>query len=103
MVKPLEQTFWYRFANGVMRRALPIGLVVTALLVGLGLPFLHANFGFPDDRVIPKSEAWQYIAYVGETSAGTGRERVNKEVDHTGRSVFGYDSIVNVNISANRS
>ena len=56
-VKPLEQTFWYRFANAVMRRALPIGLIVTALLVGLGLPFLHANFGFPDDRVIPKSEA----------------------------------------------
>ena len=57
VVKPLEETFWYRFANAVMRRALPIGLVVTAILVGLGLPFLHANFGFPDDRVIPKTEA----------------------------------------------
>ena len=57
IVKPLEETFWYRFAKTVMRRALPIGLVVTALLVGLGLPFLHANFGFPDDRVIPKTEA----------------------------------------------
>ena len=57
VVKPLEETFWYRFANAVMRRALPIGLVVTALLVGLGLPFLHANFGFPDERVVPKTEA----------------------------------------------
>ncbi|MCW2494768.1 MMPL family transporter [Jatrophihabitans sp.] len=56
-IKPLEQTFWYRFATAVMRRALPIGLVVTALLVGLGLPFLHANFGFPDDRVVPSTEA----------------------------------------------
>ena len=57
VVKPLEETFWYRFANGVMRRALPIGLIVTAVLVGLGLPFLHASFGFPDDRVVPKTEA----------------------------------------------
>jgi RND superfamily putative drug exporter len=57
VVKPLEETFWYRFAQTVMRRALPIGLIVTAILVGLGLPFLHANFGFPDDRVIPKTEA----------------------------------------------
>jgi RND superfamily putative drug exporter len=57
VVKPLELTFWYRFANAVMRKALPIGLLVTAVLVGLGLPFLHANFGFPDDRVIPQSEA----------------------------------------------
>jgi RND superfamily putative drug exporter len=38
-----------------MRRALPIGLVVTALLVGLGLPFLHAQFAYPDDRVLPHS------------------------------------------------
>ena len=55
VVKPVEQGFWYRFATGVMRRALPIGLLVTAVLVGLGLPFLHAKFGYPDDRVLPHS------------------------------------------------
>ena len=55
--KPVEATFWYRFARFVMRRALPIGLLVTALLVALGLPFLHAKFGYPDDHVVPKSEA----------------------------------------------
>ena len=57
VVKPVEQTFWYRFANAVMRRALPVGLLVTAILVALGLPFLHAQFGYPDDHVVPKSEA----------------------------------------------
>ena len=57
VVKPVEQTFWYRFANGVMRRALPVGLLVTAVLVGLGLPFLHAKFGYPDQNVVPKSQA----------------------------------------------
>jgi putative drug exporter of the RND superfamily len=53
--KPVEQGFWYRFAAFVMRRAVPVGLLVTAVLVALGLPFLHAHFGYPDDRVLPKS------------------------------------------------
>jgi RND superfamily putative drug exporter len=55
VAKPLQQSFWYRFAHRVMRRALPIGLFVTAVLVGLGLPFLHANYAYPDDRVLPHS------------------------------------------------
>ena len=38
-----------------MRRAVPVGLLVTAVLVALGLPFLHASFGYPDDRVLPHS------------------------------------------------
>jgi RND superfamily putative drug exporter len=54
-VKTVEQGFWYRFATVVMRRALPVALVVTAVLVALGLPFLHASFGYPDDRVLPHS------------------------------------------------
>jgi RND superfamily putative drug exporter len=50
-----EQTFWYRIAQTVMRRALPIGLAVTAVLLVLGAPFLGAKFGYPDDRVLPTS------------------------------------------------
>lgn len=53
--RPVEAGFWYRFASLVMRRAVPVGIVVTAVLVGLGLPFLHAHFGYPDDRVLPQS------------------------------------------------
>ncbi len=52
---PLEQTFWYRFAIAVMRRAVPVALLVTAFLVVLGLPFTQAHFGYPDDRVLPHS------------------------------------------------
>jgi RND superfamily putative drug exporter len=51
--KPLEHTFWYSFATAVMRRALPVALGVTALLVVLGLPFTGAHFAYPDDRVLP--------------------------------------------------
>ena len=50
-----EQSFWYRVAKTVMRRAVPIGLAVVALLVVLGAPFLGARFGYPDDRVLQTS------------------------------------------------
>ncbi len=38
-----------------MRRAVPIGLAVVALLLMLGVPFLGVKWGMPDDRVLPKS------------------------------------------------
>ncbi|MEZ0342330.1 MMPL family transporter [Mycobacterium sp. pV006] len=53
--KPVEQTFWYRGTKLVMRRAIPIGTVVVTALLLLGVPFLGANWGFPDDRVLPTS------------------------------------------------
>jgi RND superfamily putative drug exporter len=55
VVKPVDTSFWYRFANRIMARALPVALLVTAFLVSLGLPFLHASFAYPDDRVLPHS------------------------------------------------
>ena len=53
--RPMEDRFWYRSTKFVMRRALPIGLAVIALLLVLGAPFLGVRWGFPDDRVLPKS------------------------------------------------
>lgn len=53
--KPVEQTFWYRMTKRVMRRSLPIGVAVIALLLVLGAPFLGIKWGFPDDRVLPAS------------------------------------------------
>lgn len=55
VVKPVEQTFWYRTTKRVMRRSVPIGLAVIALLLLLGAPFLGIKWGFPDDRVLPSS------------------------------------------------
>jgi putative drug exporter of the RND superfamily len=51
----IEQTFWYRCTKLVMRRAVPIGLAIVALLLVLGAPFLGIKWGFPDDRVLPQS------------------------------------------------
>ena len=53
--KPVEQLFWYRSSKFVMRRWLPVGLAVIALLLLLGLPFISVKWGFPDDRVLPLS------------------------------------------------
>lgn len=53
--RPVEQLFWYRSTKFVMRRAVPIGSAVIALLLVLGAPFLGVKWGFPDDRVLPQS------------------------------------------------
>ncbi|GAB7144936.1 MMPL family transporter [Mycobacterium riyadhense] len=53
--KPVEELFWYRSSKFVMRRWLPSGLAVMALLLLLGLPFFSVKWGFPDDRVLPTS------------------------------------------------
>src|SRR5246127_638974 len=53
--RPVEEWFWYRSSKFVMRRWAPVGLAVMALLVLLGLPFFSVKWGFPDDRVLPRS------------------------------------------------
>jgi len=58
---PIERMFWYRSTKVVTRHALPIGAAVVALLVLLGLPFLGARWGFPDDRVLPPSASARQI------------------------------------------
>jgi len=59
--KPVEQSFWYRSSKLVMRRAVPIGAAVIALLLVLGAPFLSVKWGFPDDRVLPKSASARQV------------------------------------------
>ena len=46
---------WHRVAMAVMRRPIPIATLAIALLVFLGLPFLRAEFGQADDRILPPS------------------------------------------------
>ncbi|MCT7659993.1 MMPL family transporter [Mycobacterium deserti] len=70
---PVEQRFWYRWTRAVMRRALPIGFGVVALLLLLGTPFLDVRWGFADDRVLPTS-----------TSARQVGEQLRNEFPHNG-------------------
>ena len=59
--RPVEQTFWYRSTKFVMRRSIPIGLAIIALLLVLGAPFLGIKWGFPDDRVLPASASARQV------------------------------------------
>lgn len=60
LVEP-ERSFWYRLVSFVMRHAAPIALSVIALLIVLGLPFLSANFGAADDRVMTEKTASRQV------------------------------------------
>ncbi|CAN5455127.1 MMPL family transporter [soil metagenome] len=55
--KSARELFWYRWTKSVMRRAVPIGLAASAVLIVAGLPFLGITWGFPDDRVLPASSS----------------------------------------------
>src|SRR5207248_3715538 len=52
---PVGEGAWHRIATAVMRRPVPVATAVILFLLLLGGPFLHVHFGFPDDRVLPKS------------------------------------------------
>jgi RND superfamily putative drug exporter len=74
VAKPIEATFWYRFAQFAMRRAAPVAVLVTGLLVFVGLPFLHVKFGYPDHRVLPPSSSAYQVGTdtLTQFHAGTG-------------------------------
>jgi len=44
---------WYRLARSVMRRPVIYAVTIIAVLVTLGLPFLHVAWGGTDARVLP--------------------------------------------------
>ncbi|OBJ11336.1 MMPL family transporter [Mycobacterium sp. 1465703.0] len=58
---PIQQSFLYRSTKAVMRRPISIGLAVIAFLLVLGAPFLGANWGFSDDRVLPTSASARQV------------------------------------------
>ena len=58
---PPAQSRWYRVATLVMKRAAPVAVVITAILLLLGLPFLSARFGYPDDRTLPPSASARIV------------------------------------------
>lgn len=55
-VSPPEEGFFSRLATRIMHRpvAIATAVIVTTVLIVLGLPFLHAEWGNVDDRALPK-------------------------------------------------
>jgi RND superfamily putative drug exporter len=64
--------FWHRLATAVMRRPLPIALVIAAFLLLLGSPFLGVHWGQPDDRVLPKSASTRVASDTLRTDFASG-------------------------------
>jgi RND superfamily putative drug exporter len=60
--KPVHLQFWYRSTRLVLRHAVPFGSAVVALLLLLGVPFLGVKWGFPDERVLPRSASARQVA-----------------------------------------
>ncbi|MFD6280077.1 MMPL family transporter [Streptomyces sp. NPDC060209] len=57
----VETGRWYRNTLKVMRRPLLYGLPVLIALLALGAPFLGAQFGLPDERVLPASASSRIV------------------------------------------
>lgn len=59
--KTVAHGFWYRRAHWVMKRPVPVAVVVTLFLLVLGAPFLRFTAGQSDDRVLPASSAVRQV------------------------------------------
>jgi putative drug exporter of the RND superfamily len=79
-----EHQLFYRTAKLVIRRAIPIGLVVTAVLLALGAPFLGVRWGYPDDRVLPTSSSARAVSDKIRSEFRTASDtRVKIVIPHT--------------------
>jgi uncharacterized membrane protein YdfJ with MMPL/SSD domain len=56
-----QSGFWYQLSGLVMRHALPIAIAASALLILLGIPFLHIRFTGVDASVLPKSASARQV------------------------------------------
>jgi putative drug exporter of the RND superfamily len=56
--------FWGRLAGRVMRRPVLLAIPVLAALMLVALPLRHAQFGTPDDRVLPATTQSRAVGHV---------------------------------------
>ncbi|MDT4944105.1 MAG: putative drug exporter of the superfamily [Pseudonocardiales bacterium] len=96
--KTLEQGLWYRLAGAVMRRPATLGITVTAIFVLLGSPFLRAQFGYPDDRIINSGASARAVGDVLRTDfsqdASAGLVGVVDAASATSTEVNAYTTAV---------
>ena len=98
--KPLDRGFWYRLAATVMRRPATLGIAVTAIFLVLGAPFLKANFGYPDDRIIHSGASARTVGDTLRTDftqdAAAGLVGVTDATNATGTTLATYTSQVSM-------
>ena len=63
---------WQRLARAVMRRPVPVFVAVTALLIVMGIPFLHVRINAPDASVLPAASPSRQAYDLLRTEFGEG-------------------------------
>ena len=53
--------FWYRLSHWVMRRATPVAIATSVLLIAMGIPFLRVEFTGVDASVLPKDASGRIV------------------------------------------
>ncbi|GIJ70535.1 MMPL family transporter [Virgisporangium ochraceum] len=67
-----EHRFWFRLAQAVMRRPVPVTVGVVGVLLALGTPFLRVDAGLPTYRSLPPGSEAREVAEILDTRfAGT--------------------------------
>ena len=82
--RPATEGPWYRLAQWVMRRALPVALVTSAALVVAGLPFLRATFVSADWHMAPPGSELRDVAQTIERDFGAAANQPIKVVARAG-------------------
>ena len=82
--RPATEGPWYRLAQWVMRRALPVALVTSAVLVVAGLPFLRATFVSADWHMAPPGSELRDVAQTIERDFGAAANQPIKVVARAG-------------------
>ncbi len=59
--RPEHSGFWYRLSQAVMRRATPVAIGTSALLIAMGIPFLRVEFTGVDASVLPKEASGRIV------------------------------------------
>ncbi len=88
----LDDGFWSRVAETVMRRPVPVATVVIAILLFAAFPFTRVVPGLPDDRVLPRTAQAAQVGQVLRTEF-EGRESLALSVVapvSTGSGLAGY-------------
>lgn len=65
--RPASSGFWFRLAQLVMRRPLPVAAATAALLIVLGLPFLGVRFTTFSPSVLPASASGHQVDAIVRT------------------------------------
>jgi RND superfamily putative drug exporter len=84
--RPPPRGFWFRTATAVMRRPVPVVLVVVPGLLALAAPFLRVNFGDIDYRALPAGTESRVVAErLAAHFPGGGNDPIEVVVTFPGR------------------